>query len=58
MMVNDPNIIPLADVIYATRQQARDAEFEGRHDDHRRLNKEYNELKARQDAGEIWYALF
>ena len=33
MSLNDPNVIPLADVVYAARQEARDAEFEGRHED-------------------------
>ena len=58
MSLSDPNVIPLADVVYAARQEARDAEFEGRHEDHRKLNKEYQELKAKLDAGEIWYPLF
>lgn len=58
MSLNDPNVIPLADVVYAARQEARDAEFEGRHEDFRKLNKEYQALKAKLDAGEIWYPLF
>lgn len=58
MSLNDPNVIPLADVVYATRQEARDAEFEGRHEDFRKFKKEYQALKAKLDAGEIWYPLF
>lgn len=58
MSLNDPNVMPLADVVYAARQEARDAEFEGRHEDHRKLNKEYQSLKAKLDAGEIWFPLF
>lgn len=57
MLNNQHNKMPLADVVYATLQEANDAKAKGLQEEARALFHEHKQLKSRLDQGELWFHL-